>query len=207
LLDRPRATATRTNQRHMLSQLKTLTRHSPESRMARYRNQLLDRRMMVPVHIAWFCACILFACVPMGIDVGVGMGENMNIKSLAIAILMTGLTLAGGDLYELVRDAIENWVFCPKYDRASQPRPKFEIKEGLGPFRLFIYVFVTPALPATGLWLLHRYGLIRELPQSGLFGAVEGALLLFGLLRYLEMPTTLRALFKPFKRIPSPDCH
>jgi len=190
----------RPDAQQLLRQIENL-RHSPEARMDRYRSQVLDRRMMVPVHIAWFCVCAFFVCVITGAD------QDVNLPSLGVTALLALLTLAGGDLYEIVRDAIENRIFCPKYDRASQPRPKFEIKDGLGPARFFIYVVVAPLVPATGLWVLNRYALVQLPDKQGLWSAAEGLLLLFGFFRLMKMPTSLRGILEPFKRIPSPDCN
>jgi hypothetical protein len=196
-----RATTTTQNEQdpHRLLRQIQDWRNGPEARMARYRNQVLYRRMQAPASLVFFVVCCFM--------VGVLLGEDADAKGLAITLMLTFASLGGGDAYELVRDAIENWFFCPRYDRASQDRPKVVIKEGLGGWRFFIYMAVMPLLPTLALWALNAHGLIYLPPQHGPWSVALGLSLFFGYFRVFKVPASLRKIFEPFKRIPSPDCN
>jgi hypothetical protein len=177
--------------------------YSPQQRLDRYRKEMLQRIVERLVYIAvlfYFMAVYtlpLFEAHPTG-------------KGLFSAIILVPFILASGDGYELVSNWIEARLFCPKYDKASQPRPEFTVDPNrLDVFvvRAWTYVFVAPLLPTAALVTLCYCGML-EIPYPIANSWLEALIMTIGLgvLRvYGWQVTSLRAWLKPFKRVPSPD--
>jgi hypothetical protein len=144
-------------------------------------------------------------------------------------VCLVPVMLLSGDIYERVRDFVEQRVYCPRYDRASQERPKVQVEPNrieVIDFRCAIYMVVTPLLPTVMLVLAQRFGLVHVPLFVGaavhVFGLDPRALLplilgswflalvfslIFGSLRAFYYPTTLRSMLQPFRPVPGPDLH
>jgi hypothetical protein len=171
--------------------------HTPAGRLARYRVEKWRNITKCAEYIFILGLCdLVIGWIILHPDTGWG---------LCTSLLIVPVMLLGGDAYELVRDWLENWYFCPRYDRASQPRPQFEVREGFGPGRYVLYLIVAPLLNTALLWLLRHYGQIHPLPNLNLYelgiclSLASTVLLIYG------QPLTLGEALKPFKRLPGPD--
>jgi hypothetical protein len=176
--------------------------YSPEQRLARYRQELMKRipeRMMYVALLGFFlCQTLpLFEATP-------------SRGGLICAFLLVPILLASGDFYELLRSLIEARLFCPSYDKASQPRPKFQVDPNridVLCFRLSIYLIAAPLLPTAFLVIVCYCGVIH-LPAPIATAWAMGMMyaLFFGTLRVFGWQAmTLREWCKPFKQVPRPD--
>jgi hypothetical protein len=176
--------------------------YSREQRLARHRQELAKR---IPDRMMYFALLGYFLVYTLPL-----FESEPSRKGLIAAVILVPLLLASGDIYELVRDFVERRIFCPPYDKASQPRPTFQVNPNridvLG-FRLGIYLIVAPLLPAVYLTIL-CYCKVLHLPAPILSAWTVGMIyaLFLGTLRVLGWPVlSLRSWYEPFKPVPSPD--
>jgi hypothetical protein len=197
--------------------------HSPAHRLARYEEQLSDRRDALVGRFAMLLLMLFYTIL-------VVLSFDCSWGSFLVCLGSIPIILLSGDIYERVRDAIEKRVFCARYDKASQARPTFEVNPCRGDviyLRSVIYTIVMPILPTAFLFPMRVHGMFHQ-PQilPTLMGSCRDAcfqcdsllgswLLALGLSliygsyrsRPYNYPLTLRRMLSPFKRIPGPDVH
>jgi hypothetical protein len=168
-----------------------------------YRDAVIGRRLGLPIPFisVGIMGCLVFVYLAPAIS------KLSGPKMLLVTGIVTIAMLASGDIYELFRDRFEYKIFCPRYDRASQPAPRIFIGKGLGAGRAFIYIPLAPLLPMLAIWLLTRLDLVHFVEGQGLWQASTAIALVCGLFRMKGVPASFRSIFKFFRRIPGPDLH
>jgi hypothetical protein len=175
--------------------------NSPARRLEDYHRELTLRGLRRAEYICW---------LPMyGLAVIWRMQGVLTFDSFWVIPSMLLVIMLAGDVYDTVRDLIERWWFCPRYDKASQPKPEFDVPEpGLGPFRFLIYLGMAPLLPMAVLMLCSYCDLIKWMSYQDAWKMAVALIGLLGVLRLdpqQRLPASVRAFCKPFRRLPSPD--
>jgi hypothetical protein len=184
---------------------------SPGRRLKRHRRDVVQNRCLAFLHCLLFLGYAVFAANC--------LGDGLVIFSgLWIVIPITLAWFVSGDVYDFVRDRIEQRVYCPRYDKASQPRPKVEPENENSALRFLIYLTVTPVLPMALIMVFTHFGLCSQKPFVDNFLApllnpwllAAKLVLVLGVTRLhyrCAFPTSVRTFLLPFRRLPSPDVH
>jgi sulfite exporter TauE/SafE len=181
--------------------------NSPARRLLRYRQQLIYRAEARMMHLGALLVMLMLTCAAV-------VQLDTSVGGLIVSLGTVPLMLLGGDIYERVRDFIENRLYCPCYDKASQNRPAVHVdpnRTDVMNLRFAIYIIVSPVLPTVFLTLACSYGLLH-LPSIlpiilGAWLVAMALSLIFGVLRVVNYPMSWRRMLQPLARIPNPDVH
>jgi hypothetical protein len=171
--------------------------NSPQRRLQRYWEEESQSRTRRCTNIIAFS---FYNFVPLMVLEG-----RIDANNLWVVPLITVSVLLAVDIVVSQCYRFERWYFCPRYDKASQPKPDFDLGEGLGRGRVFIYFAFVPLLPTSVLWVLGHFSFVslKPWPYEWFVGLKLAALLILAPL--LDWPVSIRMLLKPFRRVRSPD--
>jgi hypothetical protein len=169
-----------------------------ESRIRRYKAHRDLKLCAIPVYFMVFVVAAYFVSNMLDSAPG-GLGQY------SATFLFTLVMFCAGDLYRFARNRIENHIYCPRYDSASQDRPQFFVPDHPSPLRFAIFLLAELAVPLALLHVLLYYGVVQL--QPGLCPTVAAGYyaLAFGAMG-IKLPMSVGALLGPFiRRLPRPD--
>jgi len=175
-----------------------MTSHSPQQRLQHYRQERQERSVRRLMHVAALFCFWAYSFYLIQLD--------PTRRGILASALLPPIMLVTGDLYSVVRDFLEQRMYCPRYDKASQPRPQFVVLETIPVMyvRFWMYAVIVPIPPTAMFWLLNFCGQ-WQLHYAFTYGLAFVTSLLYGTLRVMNWPVTASAWLRPFKKVPSPD--
>jgi hypothetical protein len=171
--------------------------HARRARITFYKALGVLRLCTMVVYFGVFLIAAAYVCMMLDSAPG-GLGR------FSATLLFTLVMFCSGDLYTFVRDRIENHVYCPRYDRASQSRPPAVVSEP-SPLRCLLFLLAEWGVPLMLLRVLLDYGFVRLQPGVSPIEAAGFYALAFAMLR-IKLPMSVRDMLRPFMvRLPRPD--